>query len=438
MLRRTFPFFVMAFLALAAPAAAQDEGWDDDPWGSSGGGESGGGATLPVEIHGFVEFAGASRAVENPWQNDDYVLGEGRFRLELQHFGDQVSASFKGDVVGDAVAQSTDIDFREGLISFTPAKWLDVRAGRQVLTWGTGDFVFLNDLFPKDWVSFFSGRDDEFLKAPSNSVKLSAFSDYVNLDVVFTPVFEPDRFFDGSRITFFNRGTGGYFSESMPFAKADPPREAQNGEWAARLYKTIEGYEVALYGYLGYGKRPTAFDPVLLVPTYSRLAVYGASVRGNFAGGVANIEAAYHHSFDDEDGNNPFIPNSELRGLVGYDRELFANFQLGLQYYVEWMQEYASLIAASPTPQFEQKEARHMLTARITWRFLRDNLIFSTVAFVSPNEKDLYLRPSLTYRFNDQIKLAVGGNVLSGDDDHTFFTQLEENSNVYLRARYSF
>ena len=36
----------------------------------------------------------------------------------------------------------------------------DLKIGQQVLTWGTGDYVFLNDLFPKDYQSFFSGRDD--------------------------------------------------------------------------------------------------------------------------------------------------------------------------------------------------------------------------------------------------------------------------------------
>lgn len=435
-LRRAFPIIALLALVLAAPARAQDDGWDDDPWGGDSGGEVG--TSLPVEIHGFLETAGASRVTENPYQPDDFVLGEGRFRLELQHFGDKVNASFKGDVVGDSISQNVYIDFREGVINFTPVDWMDVQAGRQVLTWGTGDFVFLNDLFPKDWVAFFIGRDDEFLKAPSNSIKASAFSDYVNLDVVYTPVFEPDRFFNGSRISFFDRGTTGFFSQTNPFGQVRPAKEAQNGEWAARVFKTIEGYELALYGYLGFIKRPEAFDPVPAMPTYSRLAVYGASARGNFAGGVANVEVAYHHSYDDHDGDNPLIPNNQFRGLVGYDRELFANFQLGLQYYVEWTLQHGRLLANSATPQFEQNEARHTATARLTWRMMRDNLVWSLFGFVSPNERDFYLRPSVTYRFNDQIKLALGGNVLWGDRDHTFFGQLEENTNVYARARYSF
>ncbi|WP_288372311.1 hypothetical protein [uncultured Marinobacter sp.] len=72
----------------------------------------------------------------------------------------------------------------------------------------TGDLVFINDLFPKDWVSFFIGRDVEYLKAPSDALKVSAFSSWANLDLVYTPRFDADRFIDGRRLSFFNTGQG--------------------------------------------------------------------------------------------------------------------------------------------------------------------------------------------------------------------------------------
>ena len=56
-------------------------------------------------------------------------------------------------------------------------------------TWGTGDLVFLNDLFPKDFVSFFAGRDDEYLKAPGDALRITHYSKAVNIDFVWTPVF---------------------------------------------------------------------------------------------------------------------------------------------------------------------------------------------------------------------------------------------------------
>ncbi|MCK5711108.1 MAG: hypothetical protein KAI25_00160, partial [Hyphomicrobiaceae bacterium] len=158
----------------------------------------------PVEIHGFGELAVASRFLADPVISDDFVLAEARFRLDLSHYTDLAELSFKVDLVADDVIDDVVIDIRQAVITLHASSWLDVRAGRQVLTWGTGDLIFLNDLFPKDFVSFFIGRDTEYLKAPSDALKASVFTRYLNLDLVYTPSFDADRFIDGKRISFFD------------------------------------------------------------------------------------------------------------------------------------------------------------------------------------------------------------------------------------------
>ncbi len=399
----------------------------------------GAGDELPVEIHGLVESATASRVTDDPIQTDDFVLGEVRFRLDLSHYGDRSDLSFKGDLTADALSDEVEIDIRQAAITLRAAEWLDVRAGRQVLTWGTGDLLFLNDLFPKDFVSFFIGRDDEFLKAPSNSVKFTLYSAPVNVDVVWTPIFEPDRFITGERLSFFDPSTTGLVSATtmgQPLSSILPAREFENGELAGRIFRTVGGYELSLYGYVGFTKQPLAFDPAANIAMHSRLAAYGASARGNFAGGIANVEGAYYDSADDA-GTDPHVPNSQVRGLVGYERELFANLTAGLQYYLEWVQDYDELIANSAAPQFEPDEVRHTITTRLTYRLLQETLTLSLFAFVSPSDEDTHVRPLLSYKWSDAVAIAAGANVMLGDDN-TFFGQLESNSNVYLRIRYSF
>jgi len=417
----------LAALLAAAPAAAQD-GWDD--------------VDIPsVEIHGFAEGAVASRVQNDPTQPGDFVLNEARFRLDLSHFGERAELRFKGDFLSDDIAGGgVDVDVRQALIVLRAASWLDVRAGRQVLTWGTGDLVFLNDLFPKDYQSFFIGREDEFLKAPSNSIKLSAYSRAGNLDVVWTPVFEPDRYMTGQRLSFFSPMAGGIVSATamgQPLNAVPPAEQFQDGEFTARLYKTVHGYELALYGYKGFSKEPTAFDTTAAAPTFAELAVYGASARGNLLGGIANVEAAYHQSIDDEGGDDPNVPNSQLRTLAGYERELAPNFTAGVQHYLEWIQNYDELIDASPWPEFEQRETRQTMTARLTYRAMQQTLTLSLFGFVALEDGDVYLRPSITRKWTDAVSVALGGNVMAGDQD-TFFGQLEDNTNIYMRFRYSF
>jgi hypothetical protein len=346
--------------------------------------------------------------------------------------------------VYDGILDDVVIDIRQALLLMRASKWLDVRAGRQVLTWGTGDLLFINDMFPKDWQSFFIGRDDEYLKAPSNAFKLTFYSG-VNFDFVWTPTFSPDRYITGERLSYFNPMAGVTGSAESFGGKIDPEYPDQtweNGEFAGRLFKTVGGWELAAYGYSGFWRRPLGVDTTGAAtsgptPYFPSLAVYGASVRGNVVGGVGNVEGGYYDSYDDRDGTDPFIPNPQVRGLAGYERELWANFNLGLQYYFEYTLDYDSLVANSPTPQWEQEEIRHLLTARLTQRLKQDTWTLSLFTYWSPNEEDGYARPVITHKWSDAVNITLGGNIMWGDD-HTFFGQLENNNNVYLRLRYSF
>lgn len=394
---------------------------------------------LGVEVHGFAEFGAGTRVRDDPLQPDDILMSEARFRLELAHYTDRAEFAFKSDFIADGLTEGIEVDIRQAAIILRAANWLDVEAGRQILTWGTGDLLFLNDLFPKDFVSFFIGRNDEYLKAPANALRLNFYSSAVNLDFVATPVFEPDISITGERLSFFDPNTGQLESATSlggPLTASLPPREFANGELAARLFRRVGGYELALYGYMGFTKQPLAYDPVADLPTYSPLNAYGASIRGAVAGGIANFETSLYDE-DDEAGDDPNIPNSQVRGLVGYERELVQNLTGGLQYYVEHVLDHDQLLEASPNPEFEPSRTRHLLTTRLTYRLLQQTLTASFFAFVSPNDGDAHLRPSLSYAWSDALNLATGANVMLGDDD-TFFGQFERGSNVYLRVRYSF
>ncbi|MFV1985962.1 MAG: hypothetical protein ACC682_01665 [Gemmatimonadota bacterium] len=337
------------------------------------------------------------------------------------------------------MSQDVEIDVRQTLIALRAADWLDVRIGRQVLTWGTGDLVFINDLFPKDFVSFFIGRADEFLKAPSNSAKFTFYTAPVNFDIVWTPSFTPDVAVTGERLSFFDPRTGQIESSTTLGGPIDPRLPAStlgNSEFAGRLYRTISGNELALYGYVGFNKQASAVDTAGNL-TYSRLNALGASVRSNLLGGVASLETGYYRSVDDGSGADARVPNSDARFLAGYEREIAANVTLGLQYWLVWIQDYGQLIDNSPSPEFEPPEANHTFTTRLTWLLSQQTLRLSLFTFYSPSGDDAYLRPVLDYDWSDSVKLSLGGNILLGPEA-SFFGQFQNNTNVYARLRYSF
>ena len=403
---------------------------------------------LPLGITGFWETRLGRRTGSDPDQSGTSI-GETRLRIEVQKDFETSSLRMTSDFLYDSVEEDHDIDLEEGRgwldlreanYLFRPASWLDIKAGRQILTWGTGDLIFINDLFPKDWNSFFIGRDTEYLKAPSDAVKGSFFTGTVNVDLVYTPRFDPDRFIDGRRVSYFNPSP----SLGRVAGRSDPLLVEKNDDWfdddeiALRLYRNLGSYEAALYGYDGFWKSPNGSDPVSGRFTFPRLTVAGASVRGPIAGGIGSAELGFYDSRDDRDGDDLLVRNSELRVLVGYERELAPELTGGFQYYLERMADHDAFLSTLPLNAVRKDENRHVLTLRLTQLLMNQNLNLSLFNFYSPSDEDGYLRVNGRYKVTDAWQVEAGGNLFYGVENNTFFGQFEDASNLYAGIRFGF
>ncbi|MCA1796215.1 MAG: hypothetical protein LC645_01510 [Geobacteraceae bacterium] len=154
--------------------------------------------------------------------------------------------------------------------------------------------------------------------------------------------------------------------------------------------------------------------------------------------GLFHAEAGYYDSFDDRGGDDPLIPNSEYRLLLGYEQELRRNLSAALQYYLEYMQDYSAYERSLPATQPQRDQDRHVLTLRLTQLAMNQNLTLSLFTYWSPSDADMYLRPLVEYKATDELKVFAGANIFSGRDAHTFFGQFEDNTNVYAGVRYSY
>ncbi|UCG59725.1 MAG: hypothetical protein JSU70_09440 [Phycisphaerales bacterium] len=393
-------------------------------------------SNLPVELHGFYEMRAGYRLRDDKYEKDMSIM-ENRFQIDLYSYLEWADLRAKGDVIGDLVTEQVEFDLREINIAARPLDFMDLKVGRQILTWGTGDLIFINDMFGKDWQAFFIGRDVEYLKAPSDAAKISLFSDWANLDLVYTPQFDSDRFITGERISYFNSLLGRLAGRDAIVRTIKPDRWFADDEIAARLYKNISNYELALYGYHGFWKSPGGLNPVMSRAIFPDLNVYGASVRGTVGKGIGNVEVGYYDSADDRSGTNPLINNSEMRYLIGYTQEIGRDLTAGAQYYVEQMLNYdAYRSTAMPGP--VRDRYRHVLTLRLTKLLMNQNLRCSLFAYYSPSDDDAYLRPNINYKLDDHFTAELGVNVFLGQYPHTFFGQFQNNTNAYLALRYSF
>ncbi len=397
-------------------------------------------------LEGFIEIRSGAWIDSHHYQ-ERRPLNEARLQLELEKEFSTFTFTAVADLIHDDVTDDQDValekgegwlDLRTANAVFSPTQFMDVRLGRQILTWGTGDLLFVNDLFPKDWNAFLIGRDVEYLKAPSDAIKISLFHQIANLDLVYTPRFDADRYIDGSRASYFN-STLGRIAGTDDVTKVDRPNDwLHDDEFALRLYKNIGAYELALYGYNGFWKSPGGFDPGTGRALFPELAVYGASIRGSLASGIANAEWGYYDSRDDPSGRNPMINNSEQRLILGYEQELATNLTLGVQYYLKRMEDYARYRHALPTGAYPAARSRQEYTVRLTWLTMNQNLLWSLFSFYSPSDDDGYLRAKLHYKYDDHLSLEIGGNLFWGNNTQTFLGQFQNNDNAYTALRYGF
>lgn len=398
-------------------------------------------------LSGFWEVRFGMRTQNDP-NEKEASIGETRLQLQLEQPIKQAIFKLTSDFLYDPVLSNQYevrleegegfIDLREASLLLRPIDFIDIKIGRQILTWGTGDLIFINDLFPKDWNAFFIGRNTEYLKAPSDALKASFFSANVNLDIVYTPRFDHDRFIDGKRLSFFNTSFARRTGRDAEVKTERRDAWFKDNEIALRFYQNLKGLELALYAYQGYWKSPGGLNSASNLATFPKLSVYGGSVRGSLGSGIAHLELGLYDSEDDPKGKNPLIRNSEFRVLLGYEQEVIRDLTATFQYYLEQILDYSNFRRNLPNGSPVADKNRHVLTLRLTQLLMSQDLRLSLFTFYSPSDKDAYLRPKLHYKIDDAWSGEIGGNIFIGKEDHTFFGQFEKNNNVYAGLRMSF
>ncbi len=391
-----------------------------------------------IEVNGFLEVRDGERIRQDPNEPKRLTMRETRLQLEFNRSFDWGEMKIKSDYQHDWGLGKNELNLREANIFFTPFEFVDIKIGRQIITWGTGDLIFINDLFPKDWVSFFIGRDDEYLKIPADALKFTFYSDQVNLDIVYLPRFESDRFTTGKRLSYWNQALGRKAGWGEQLVAEDRDDWLRDDEMAIRLFRNIRGWELALYGYRGFWKNPGGLDLAENKLTFPRMNAYGGSIRGNIGGGVVSVEMGYVNSLDDRIGDNPLVNNSEFRLLAGFEKEFARDFKVGLQYYRQRMIQHDDYLTTLSPSAHAIDEFTPLYALRLTKSLLNQDLRLSLFVYYLPGDRDGYLRSTGHYRISDRCSVELGANIFAAAQEYAFFGQYRDNTNIYLGLRYSF
>lgn len=364
-------------------------------------------------------------------------LAEERLQLKLSGASEAtVNSSFLAtvDLVADHVTREARFEPREIYADISTGS-VTIRAGRQLLTWGIGDYVFVNDVFPKNWESFFLGRPPEYLKEPSTALR--AIFPY--FDFVLVPVFQADVLPTAQRFS---------YSDGLPAniqRDFDTPRPAfDNLEAAVRISAALSRWDLSWYGSRGFYRSPalSAASASTSVPStlsfiYPRLNTVGFSIQGPLLDGLIGFEAAYYDSVDNRKGTNPLIDNSEFRALGSYSQPLWTDASLGIQLLFQGMVNYDNYVSSHPKGSAGIDRLRWTATARFTQLLFRQLLQFNLFAFAGITDEDAYVIPSLRYAVTDALTVEAAGNIFLGEGETTF-GRFRRNTNLMLGMHYGF
>lgn len=395
-----------------------------------------------LSLQGFFQTNYSVRVTDdNPQgaKQGNLILDEERLQLKgsYEPSGSKMSLFIKSDFFHDWFEEDFNADLREGYIDLAEDKF-GLRVGRQIHTWGVGDLLFINDVFPKDWEAFYSGRPLEYLKIGVDSVKLDVYSDIMNLETIFISGFESDDLPSMGRFHFFDP-----YPNITDRALDKPATTFDNTEYALRLYRLIGNLDVSFYAHKGFFRVPAMkadnFDsPTTISHFYPELAVYGLSVQKNALGGIVGTEYGYYDSLEDRSGNDPGIQNSQSKFLVGYQKAFPEDFTVGLQYYIEVMHNYSEYKDNLPSSFFKKDEFHQYITSRLTKLLKYQTLKLSLFTFYSPDEEDFLFTPEASYNFTDNLQAVLGANIFGGENNNTQLGQHTKDDNIYVTVRYSF
>ncbi len=403
---------------------------------------SSGAAAGAADIGGFAQVNYTARISGVPCPPSgpcDFLLGDERLQLKVEGASEQGRSSFaaKVDLFQDALRDRSGIEVREAFVDLT-GKPAALRVGRQIVTWGVGDLLFANDVFPKDWVALFTGRPMEYLKVGSDAFKLDLHPGAIDAEIVVLPFFQPDRYPTGDRLLLPDP-----FPPGLPRLEEKKRRSLENVEFAGKLSRYVSDWSLSLYGARTFYRSPAmALDdpaaPSAVLVFHPALNTYGASATGSLLGGVVSLEGTYLDSEEDRAGTNPAVENSMAKALAGYSNPLWRDATLGLQGYLEWLLDHDNYRATLPAGFPPRDERRWLATARLTQLLWNQTFSGSLFAFWGVTDHDGYFIPSARYAASDDVWVEVGGNLFVGRDSHTMFGALDRNDNVYATVRYSF
>ena len=359
--------------------------------------------SLRVGVNGFVDTYHAVRT-EAP---NNWMSSRSRVRGEVTLEKGNAGAFMSANLVHNAIQKDrSGFQLREAYAYYSDDHW-DVRAGRQIITWGVADALRLTDIIsPMDYTEFLA-QDYDDIRIPVGGLRLRYSREKWCAEAVAIPV---SSFFDLPTDAENPWSVG-----AVPIG-SEPKRRLSNMEYGGRLSFFLSGIDFSLSALHTWNKQPVVCNGR---GEYRRMTMLGGDVSVPVGKCVVRGEVAEYLDELQSGGARAASTNA----LVGLDWYAGNDWTLSAQY----SHKYVAL---------GEHRNSGLSTLRISKDLLHNTLALQTFAYIDVTNGGVFNRLSADYALNDQMHAILGYDYFHADSG--LFVVYKKNSELFVKLKYSF
>jgi len=323
----------------------------------------------------------------------------------------------------------SELELLETYVQGSLLKYLDIKAGRQIVVWGKLDNLRVTDILNPLDLRVFGATDIEDLRLPVNMLKIDAYLSNWTLTGMAIPEIR------------FNKnpeyGSDFYPADLSPAHEETPANGLENMEYALSASGVFSGWDIAFYWADVYNdtshlERLPGFFQVEL--DHARINLYGAAFDVALGNWLLKSEIAYitglkYFNIDDDTFSRTDVG-------VGVEFSGFSEAVLGIEVVQRHIHDYKNVLENEPD---NLEETSTQSAARLTKTWLNKTLTLTILAsaFGSDFKKGSFQRYELVYDISDDL-LVKGGLIAYQSGATTGFGNIGENDRLFLEFKYSF
>ncbi|MFA9454274.1 MAG: hypothetical protein ACERK6_10200 [Candidatus Aminicenantaceae bacterium] len=312
----------------------------------------------------------------------------------------------------------------------------DFRVGHQIVVWGRADGLNPTDnITPRDMLVRSPDEDDR--RMANFLIRTYYNASPVRLEGIWIPFYRPSRI----PTEFIS------FPANVIYGGQDyPAARLEDSAFAVKLNLELPSLDGSLSYFNGNNPFPgmsaellTLSPPGIPVPIMNaflksyRMQVLGADFATTLGGFGLRGEAAYRWPHEDYKAS-VYIINPDLYFVAGIDREFSGGLSMIFQYLGRYVTDFEELQPPAdprllPLFRLEEKnrllvsqqyEFSHALTLRIAQSLMYETLDLELMGYFNVTTEEFLIKPKVTYRITDALKLIAGGECYQGPSETLF------------------